>query len=55
MVRAVRDSLVMCPPYVMTHEEVDRMIAIIAAALDETGETLKALDMPVLEGAGEGL
>lgn len=55
MVRAVRDSLVMCPPYVMTHEEIDRMIAIIAAALDETADTLRALDMPVLEGAGEGL
>lgn len=55
MVRAVRDSLVMCPPFVMTHEEIDRMVSIIASALDETAGTLKALDVPVLEGAGEGL
>jgi putrescine aminotransferase len=55
MVRAVRDSVVMCPPFIITHEEIDRMISIIAAALDEVEGTLRAIDMPVLEGAGQGL
>ncbi len=55
MVRAVRDSIVMCPPFIITHEEIDRMIAIIAGALDSVSATLRAIDMPVLEGAGEGL
>ncbi|WBO21208.1 aminotransferase [Sphingomonas abietis] len=55
MVRAVRDSIVMCPPFIITHEEIDRMVAIIAAALDQVAETLRALDLPLLEGAGEGL
>ena len=55
MVRAVRDTIVMCPPLVVTHDEIDRMIAIIKAALDEGSDTLKRLDLSVLEGAGEGL
>jgi len=59
MVRAIRDSIVMCPPFVITSEEVDRMITIIARALDESVETLAHLDAPppraVLEGAEPGL
>ncbi|MBV9841993.1 MAG: aspartate aminotransferase family protein [Sphingomonadaceae bacterium] len=59
MVRAIRDTIVMCPPFVITHEEVDRMIAIIAAALDDVAEQLRRLDRPppreVLEGAEPGL
>ena len=55
MVRAVRDTLVLCPPYVMTHAEIDRMIDIIARALDASRDMLRALDLPILEGAGEGL
>jgi putrescine aminotransferase len=55
MVRAIRDSIVMCPPFIITHEEIDRMISIIATALDEVEGTLRAIDLPVLEGAGEGL
>jgi putrescine aminotransferase len=35
MVRAIRDSIVMCPPFVITHAEIDRLVGIIAAALDE--------------------
>ena len=34
---------------------VSKRARLIAAALDEIIETLRALDMPVLEGAGEGL
>lgn len=59
MVRAVRDTIVMCPPFVITHEEIDRMVAILGRALDETAETLAHLDAPlpaaVLEGAEPGL
>ncbi|WP_198350947.1 aspartate aminotransferase family protein [Flavisphingomonas formosensis] len=59
MVRAIRDSIVMCPPFVITHEEVDRMIAIIGAALDDAQETLAHLAAPlpleVSEGAEPGL
>ncbi len=55
MVRAVRDSLVMCPPFVMTHEEIDFMVSTIVAALDGSQDMLRTLDDPVLEGAGEGL
>lgn len=35
MVRAIRDSIVMCPPLVITHDEIDRMLAIIRRSLDE--------------------
>lgn len=41
MVRAVRDSIVMCPPYVITHAEIDRMATIIGDALDEVYPALK--------------
>ncbi|PZU51265.1 MAG: aspartate aminotransferase family protein [Sphingomonas sp.] len=40
MVRAIGDTIVMCPPYVITHEEIDRMVGIIAAALDAAAGTL---------------
>jgi putrescine aminotransferase len=49
MVRAIRDSIVMCPPYVITHEEIDRMVAIIAAALDASAETLRNGEAQALE------
>ena len=41
--RAIRDSIVMCPPLVITRDEVDRMIAIIRAALDSAAPILAAL------------
>ena len=59
MVRGVRDSIVMCPPYVITHEEIDRLVSIVGAALDECAATLRGLDesAPALEteGADPGL
>jgi putrescine aminotransferase len=55
MVRAVRDSIVMCPPFVITREEVDRMVAIIAAALDASAEKLRALDIAARQHAEAGL
>lgn len=35
MVRAVRDSLVMAPPFVVTAEEIDRLAATLRDALDQ--------------------
>jgi len=46
MVRAVRDSIVMCPPYVITPEELERMGTIILAAMDEAVVTLAQGNAP---------
>ncbi len=47
MVRAIRDSLVMCPPLIVTHAEIDRIVDTIAKSLDETAATLRALPAAV--------
>lgn len=43
MVRAIRDSIVMCPPLIVTHAEIDRMIDIIGRSLREVEPALRAL------------
>ncbi len=43
MVRAIRDTIVFCPPLIITHAEIDRLVGIIAAALDEAEPQLRAL------------
>jgi putrescine---pyruvate transaminase len=43
MVRGIRDSIVMCPPLIITHAEIDRMIDIIARSLRESESALRAL------------
>lgn len=43
MVRGIRDSLVMCPPLVITHEEIDRIVDIIEQSLNEAEPKLRAL------------
>jgi putrescine aminotransferase len=43
MVRGIRDSIVMCPPLIITHAEIDRMVDIIAKSLREVEPTLRAL------------
>ena len=43
MVRGIRDSIVMCPPLVITHAEIDRMVDIIARSLREAEPALRAL------------
>ena len=43
MVRGIRDSIVMCPPLIITHAEIDRMVDIISRSLKEVEPTLRAL------------
>jgi putrescine aminotransferase len=43
MVRAIRDSLVFCPPLIITHAEIDRLVDTMKAALDEAEPALRAL------------
>jgi putrescine---pyruvate transaminase len=43
MVRGIRDSIVMCPPLIITHQQIDDLVGIIAKSLDEALPKLKAL------------
>lgn len=43
MVRAIRDSLVMCPPLIITHAEIDRLVDILEKSLTEAEPKLRAL------------
>jgi putrescine aminotransferase len=43
MIRAVRDTLVMSPPLVISHAEIDRLVATIAKSLDQAAPKLAAL------------
>jgi putrescine aminotransferase len=43
MVRAIRDSIVMCPPLIITHAEIDRMVELIGKSLREAEPELRAL------------
>lgn len=43
MVRAVRDSVVMCPPLVVSHAEIDLLVERLGAALDAAAPELKRL------------
>ena len=42
MVRAVRDSIVMSPPLVISHAEIDQLLGIIRRSLDEAEPVLRA-------------
>ena len=44
MVRAVRDSIVMCPPLIITHAEIDRLVDIIDRSLTEAAAELRGLE-----------
>ncbi|MBC7770452.1 MAG: aspartate aminotransferase family protein [Phycisphaerales bacterium] len=52
MVRGIRDSIVMCPPLIITHAEIDRMIDIIARSLREAEPVLRALPADDAGGLG---
>ena len=43
MVRAIRDSIVMCPPLIITHAELDRLVDILERSLTEAHAELRAL------------
>jgi len=43
MVRGIRDSIVMCPPLIITKDEIDRMVDIIGRSLREAEPVLRAL------------
>jgi putrescine---pyruvate transaminase len=43
MVRGIRDSIVMCPPLIISTDQIDAMIGIIRAALDEAEPVLRAI------------
>ena len=43
MVRGIRDTIVMCPPLIITPAQIDEMVGIISRALDEAQPLLEAL------------
>ena len=43
MVRAIRDSIVCCPPLIITHAEIDELVTIIGKSLTEAEPILRAL------------
>jgi putrescine---pyruvate transaminase len=43
MVRGIRDSIVMCPPLIITHAQIDQMIDTIGKSLDQAWPKLKAI------------
>ena len=46
MVRAIRDTLVMSPPLIISHEEIDEVVALIGRSLDEVEPQLLKLEAP---------
>ena len=46
MVRAVRDTLVMSPPLVISHDEIDRLVAVLRKSLDEAEPVLRNIQAP---------
>jgi putrescine---pyruvate transaminase len=43
MVRGIRDSIVFCPPLIISHAEIDEMVAIIRKSLNEAEPVLRAI------------
>ena len=43
MLRGVRDTIVMSPPLIITHTEIDQLVGTIRSALDEAAPELRAL------------
>lgn len=43
MVRGIRDTIVMCPPLIITEAEIDRIVDILEASLNEAEPALRAL------------
>jgi putrescine aminotransferase len=43
MVRAIRDTLVMCPPLVIAHAEIDEMVGILGKSLEQARRPLREI------------
>jgi putrescine---pyruvate transaminase len=43
MVRGIRDTIVMCPPLIITHSQIDDMVEIIGKSLDQAIPELRAI------------
>ncbi|OJW73790.1 MAG: aspartate aminotransferase family protein [Sphingomonadales bacterium 63-6] len=43
MVRGIRDTIVMCPPLTISHQQIDDLVAIIDASLDQAMPELRAM------------
>mgnify|MGYP002776865441 CR=1 FL=1 len=43
MVRGIRDSIVMCPPLIITEAEIDQLVDTIEKSLNEAEPILRAL------------
>jgi len=43
MVRSIRDSIVMCPPLIFTHAEIDRLVDILERSMTEAASKLRAI------------
>ena len=43
MVRGIRDTIVMCPPLIITTDQIDDMIGIIRKSLDEAEGALREI------------
>jgi putrescine aminotransferase len=43
MVRAIRDSIVMCPPLIITRAEIDQLVNILGRSLTEAHAELRTL------------
>ena len=43
MVRGIRDSIVMCPPLIITPAQIDELVGIIQKSLDEAEPKLRSI------------
>lgn len=43
MVRGIRDTIVCCPPLIISHAEIDKLVSIIRKSLDEAEPILRSL------------
>jgi putrescine---pyruvate transaminase len=41
MVRAIRDTIVTCPPLIISHAEIDQLVRILRGALDKAEKVLR--------------
>ncbi|MFN7535117.1 MAG: aspartate aminotransferase family protein, partial [Brevundimonas sp.] len=42
-VRGIRDTIVCCPPLIISHAEIEQLVSIIRTSLDEAEPILRSL------------